>query len=76
MTDQEEPLTSLDRLHRTFIAAHSALKNFSYYRATRQSTTRGNSVQRQDVHIRIVNNFLDIGVLDWCKLFVRDEHDA
>jgi hypothetical protein len=76
MTDQEEPLTPLDRVRRTFITAHSAVKNFAYYRAARESTSRANSVQQEDVHIRIVNNFLDIGVLDWCKLFVRDERHA
>jgi hypothetical protein len=76
MSDQEGPLTPLDRLRRTFITAHSALKNLAYYRAARQSTKRGNSIHQGDVDIRIVNNFLDIGVLDWCKLFVRDERHA
>jgi hypothetical protein len=76
MTDQEAPLTPLERLRRTFITAQSCLKNFAYYRAARRPDLSTLPVGVQDIKNRITNNFLDIGVLDWCKLFVWDERHA
>ncbi len=76
MADQEPPLTPLERLRRVFITGHSCVRNFAYYRAARSADTAALPLEHRDVKARITNNFLDIGVLEWCKLFVANERHA
>jgi hypothetical protein len=59
-------LTRRMRLRRAAILCCHALTNIAYYRSGRVA-----GVPRLDgtVHITIANNFLDIAVIEWCKLF-------
>jgi hypothetical protein len=54
------------RLRKSGILCLHCLRNFAYYRvAEEQNPTQ----TPQQFWITIHNNFLDIGVLEWCKLF-------
>ena len=65
--DQDEaPLTPQERLRRLVLACCSALRNFAYYRAGWD----GKHAQFfGELKITINGNFIDTGVLEWCKLF-------
>lgn len=52
---------------RTSILCLNCLRNIAYLRAT-MNTFRG------DFYQTILNNFVDITVLEWCKIFVEEKH--
>jgi len=56
------------RLRRTALLSLHCLSNLAYFRAVREGVDIG-EVPASDVNNRIANNFLDVGVLEWCKLF-------
>ena len=63
------PLTRQERLRRAIILCCAALRNFAYYRAGWEGEERFFTGQLQAT---VNSNFLDIGVIDWCKLFGKD----
>ena len=62
-------MTSRQRLRRMAFLCSHALANFASYRAGFE----GKALLRDEAFWRRLNgNFLDIGVLEWCKLFVEN----
>lgn len=70
----EPPLTRRERLRRVAIVCIAMVRNLAYYRAGRDGTgVRYDRTSR--LHGAINTNFIDMAVLEWCKLFVaREEH--
>ena len=67
MTKPEEPaLSRQERLRRVIILCCAVLRNFSYYRAGWDGENRFFTGELQAT---VNSNFLDMGVIDWCKLF-------
>jgi hypothetical protein len=59
-------VTRRQRIRRVALLCVHAICNFAYYRGGRQ----GNRLVRSEQFwIRANGNFLDIGLLEWCKLF-------
>ena len=69
----EPPLTELEKLRRLVIVLQSTALNFGYYRGAMTTLRPGPESPFVDIHRRIANNFLDIGVFEWCKLFAERE---
>ncbi len=67
-----ESLPRRDRLRRVVLLCCSFIQNLAFYRAAMANQT---APIRSDFHTeatflrRAINNFIDIAVLDWCKLF-------
>lgn len=59
-------MTREERLRRVALLCCHCLRNLSYYRAGWRD---GHLVRNDDFWKTANNNFLDIGVLEWCKLF-------
>ncbi|MBI1651384.1 hypothetical protein [Hyphomicrobium sulfonivorans] len=70
----ESPLSDLEKLRRLVIVIHTAARNLGYFRGARTMTHKDVSIHLQDIQRRIDNNFLDIGVFEWCKLFADREN--
>lgn len=70
----ELPLTRRDRLRRVALLCVHCIKNLAYYRAGWSGGKR--PFDKSDLlHMTINGNFLDVMVLEWCKLFVdREKH--
>ena len=63
-------MTRRQRLRRVAIICCHCLRNLAFYRSGRQ----GNSlVFKEHFWVNVNNNFLDICVLEWCKVF-GDKH--
>lgn len=70
----EPPLSRRERLRRTALLCAHCIRNLAYYRAARTDGALTFSA-RNRLHVTINGNFLDVMVLEWCKLFVpREEH--
>lgn len=59
-------MTRRNRLRRTAILCLHCLRNLAYYRVFQEAK---NQVVPQQLWITAQNNFLDIAVLEWCKLY-------
>ena len=59
-------LTKRDRLRRVVLLCCHFARNLAYYRAWHKRPTNGNYSQ---ILVTIDGNFLDMAVLEWCKLF-------
>lgn len=70
----EAPLTELEKMRRVLIVIQSAALNFGYFRGAKTMTHEEVEVELTDIQRRTDNNFLDMGVFDWCKLFAEREH--
>lgn len=69
----EPLLTPAERLRRAALLCLHCLANLAYFRATREAIDV-EKIAANDFNIRIANNFLDTGILEWCKLFA--DHNA
>ena len=65
--DDGAPLTADERVQRTVILCGHCLRNIAYYRAGWRQQVKIR-VSRQ-FWIRANGNFMDMAILDWCKLF-------
>lgn len=70
----EAPLTELEKMRRVLIVVQSAGLNFGYFRGAKAMTHEEVEDELTDIQRRIDNNFLDMGVFDWCKLFAQREN--
>jgi len=59
-------MTRRQRLRRVAILCCHCLRNLAYFKAWQQD---GENVRTEQFWITTNNNFLDIAVLEWCKLF-------
>ena len=59
-------MTRRQRLRRIALLAMHAICNIASYRAGRTSNT---FVRNETFWVRLNGNFLDVGLLEWCKLF-------
>jgi hypothetical protein len=66
-------MTRRDRVRRTFILCNHFLRNLAFYRTgwLRGGIDRRPTLRRRDSQfwVNINSNFIDISVLEWCKLF-------
>jgi hypothetical protein len=62
----EAPLTRQERLRRVVILCVGCLRNIAYYRAGWAGKTAGFS---GELVVTVNGNFVDMAILDWCKLF-------
>jgi hypothetical protein len=75
-----DPMPRRDRLRRVVILCRNFARNLAYYRAGRKDEHRQlfDAVKTASAHFWLVTsaNFIDMCVLEWCKLFadVRDRH--
>jgi hypothetical protein len=67
---------TLERFRRVIITAQHCAANIAYWRAARSLASEPTAPKHRDVRTRTANNFLDVGVLEWCKLFVDSERHA
>src|ERR1700730_9592230 len=68
----EPPLTRQELLRRVVLACGTCLRNLGYYRAGwegRRPVFSGN------IQKTINSNFIDMAVLEWCKLFGEERHE-
>ena len=65
-------MTRRERLRRIAILCHNCARNVAYYRAGRHE---GRTVfdEARNIFATINSNFLDIAVMEWCKLFDHGE---
>jgi hypothetical protein len=71
-----KPLTRRERLRRVVILCASFARNVAYFRAGQSepgSEVRGPTHARSAFWVQVSNNFLDIAVLEWCKLLGDDK---
>jgi hypothetical protein len=68
----QEPLTRRQRLRRVALLCIHAISNFACYRGGREANVLTRSEQFWK---RANGNFLDIGLLEWCKLFADPRGD-
>src|ERR1700722_13640452 len=74
-----KPLTRRERLRRVVILSASFARNVAYFRAGQSPTgseARVPSCSHSGFWSQVSSNFLDIAVLEWCKLLGddRDKH--
>jgi hypothetical protein len=68
----EAPLKRHERLRRVILLCGSSLRNLAYHSAGWDGKTPKFSGQVQQ---QINSNFIDVGVLEWCKLFGQPKHE-
>ena len=72
----EPPLSHYERLRRVVIVAQQSACNFGYFRGAYSVKDDDSPSDYDDIRARVTNNFLDVGVLEWVKLFYRREQHA
>jgi hypothetical protein len=61
-----KPLTKHERIRRVTILCCHAMRNIAFYRAG----WRGKQIRvKEQYDVAANSNFLDVAILDWCKLF-------
>jgi hypothetical protein len=74
---KEPPMTHTERIRRIFITARTCAANFAYYRAAyKSSQSDGSAGSRPHILTQACNNFIDIGLIEWAKLFHEREHHS
>jgi hypothetical protein len=61
-------LTDVDRIRRCQILCGHCIRNIAYYRASRDES-RKRIAPRTNFWVGVEGSFLDMAILEWCKLF-------
>ena len=72
MDDEVEIMDDKTRRRRILLLSSNFIKNLAYYRAGRSNNTTNNfKADSSDAcfWVQVNNNFIDMCVLDWCKIF-------
>jgi hypothetical protein len=68
--DAAGPLTRPERLRRVVVLCESFTRNLAYFRVGHDYVSRlSDAHPHVSFWVQVTNNFLDICVLEWCKLF-------
>jgi hypothetical protein len=59
-------MNQVDRIRRACILCCSCVRNMAYHRAGEESKS---SWKKEDFWRNINSNFIDVAIMDWCKLF-------
>ena len=66
-TEENPPLSDNERLRRIGLLCCHCIRNLAYYREGANKKPRQNT----QFWVTVGGNFIDIAVLEWCKLFVE-----
>jgi hypothetical protein len=72
MSVDEPPLTRHEQLRRVVQMCGTCLRNIAYYRAGWDGTK---PFFASPIHKQINSNFIDMAVIEWCKLFGEPKHE-
>jgi hypothetical protein len=71
-TEVEPPLTRQQLLRPVILVCGTCLRNLGYYQAGWEDKK---PVFRGELQVTINSNFIDMAVLEWCKLFGEEKHE-
>jgi hypothetical protein len=76
LIDGDPPLSPVERKRRVVLLCCSFMRNLAFHRAGLQAAVQRNLLPQVEFWRQAHGNFIDICVLDWCKLFAdrRGEH--